>query len=130
MFDFHEKRKIKSWVYSNLSIGVLVVLIAFMFVSVFERYQKERETAEKRVERTADLHELEARAAALEAKVEEAESVRGMEAEIRNRYDVAKEGEEVVIIIDEKSDGQESTTRVQEEPEVTEDSFLDVLKFW
>lgn len=127
MFDFHEKRKIKALVYSWPMIIVLLVPIGFLSVSVYERYQKERETREKRVEQQAELELLEARAARLEEKVEHAKSDEGIEEEIRSRYDVAKEGETVVVIVEEEqSDTREHTTLQTKEKK----SFFDWLKFW
>lgn len=129
MFDYHEKRKIKSWLFSKTAIAVLLIPIVFLSVSVLERYEKERDTREKRAERALELEEIEARAAALEARVEAAESERGIESEIRRRYDVAKEGEQVVVIIDETEE-QDATETVPVTTDSEERSFFDTLMFW
>ena len=126
MFDFHEKRKIKSWLFSRTSIALLLVAYGLLSVSVFERYQKERETALKYDERSAELMELAARAAVLESKVEYMESARGIEDEIRHRYDVVKEGERAVIIMD--AEKATTTQQVLSAPE--EKSFFSRLLFW
>ena len=129
MFDFHEKRKIKAWVYSWPMIVVLLIPIGFLSVSVYERYQKERDTKEKRDEQSVKLEALEERASALEAKVEYAKSTEGIEEEIRSRYDVAKEGEQIVIIID----GEEGSNTANVNASRTEPkrkSFFKWLKFW
>ncbi len=126
MFDFHEKRKIKSWLFSRTSIALLLVASGLLSVSVFERYQKERETAVKYAERSAELVELNARAAALETKVAYMQSTRGIEDEIRHRYDVVKEGERAVIIMDEE---KATTTPLPPLPE-EERGFFSRLLFW
>jgi cell division protein FtsB len=105
MLDFHEKRKIRSYIYSPVVVIVLVILSVILSVSVFERFKVEREMAERRAETEERLEELRLRAAALEGKVEHLENDRGIEEEIRTRFDVAKEGEQVVIIVDESEDG-------------------------
>ena len=101
MFDYHEKRKIRSWVYSKFSIGVLFALSVWMSIAVYERFSVEREMAHKRAEVVAELGALKERAAVLESKVESLHNERGLEEELRRRFDVAKEGEQVVIIVDD-----------------------------
>ncbi len=100
VFDFHEKRRIKSWVFSKLSVGVLLLLSALLSASVYERYQKERETARTYRERAAEHAALEAQAAALEARVQYIQSERGIEEEIRERYDAIRDGERTVVVLD------------------------------
>jgi cell division protein FtsB len=126
VFDFHEKRKIKSWLFSRTSIALLLVASGLLSVSVFERYQKERETALKYAERSAELAELNVRAAALETKVDYMESARGIEDEIRHRYDVVKEGERAVIIMDE----EKATSTPLPLPVVEDRSYFSRLMFW
>lgn len=109
-------------------IALLLVPIVFLSMSVFERYQAERDTREKRAERALELEEVAARAAALEAQVEEAESARGIEAEIRSRYDVAKEGERVIVIVDEEDEGGGGEVVPIARPE--KETFFQKLKFW
>ncbi len=127
VFDFHEKRKIKSWVFSKLSVLVLLALCALLATSVWERYQKERETARNYRERDAELAMLEAQAAALEARVAYIESDRGIEAEIRDRYDVVKEGERAVVVMDAE---QASPAVASEVVAEEEEGFLSWIFFW
>lgn len=132
MFDFHEKRKIRSILYSKVTIGILFILVGFLLMSVYERYSVEREMTAKREAKERELHDLEYRAAVLESKVEDLRDARGVEEELRNRFDVAKEGEEVIVIVDDKkapTDLDALTVPPGTEPE-EEGSFLDFLKFW
>ena len=125
MFDFHEKRKIRALLYSKFVIALLLIPVGFLSFSVYERYQKERETAEKRAERQAELDELNTRASALEAKLHYLESKRGIETEIRDRYDAVKEGEKAIILV---GDGERNSPDIPEQEEET--SFFRWLKFW
>lgn len=102
MFDFHEKRKIKSWLFSKPAIILLLAASAFLATSVYDLYGKERATAKKHAERAAELAELIAHADALEAEVTYMQSERGIEEEIRDRFDVVKEGEQAVIILERR----------------------------
>ena len=103
MMDFQRKRKLKNLVFSYVTIVALLIMIVFMAQSVWERFTVEREMSERRHEVERELHDLKLRAAALESQVEYLEDERGVEAEIRNRFDVVKEGEQVVIILDDES---------------------------
>lgn len=125
MFDFYEKRKIRGLLYSKLTLGILLVLILLLGRSVYERYQVAQQMEVKRLETTAELNELEQRAAVLEGKVEYLEKDRGKEEELRGRFDAAKEGEQVVIIVDE----EENTNQLPLDPEENR-SWFDVFLFW
>jgi cell division protein FtsB len=127
MFDFHEKRKIRSTLYSKPVIGLLVVVSGFLIVSAYNRYEVAHETKHRLDVRQAELDALKEREASLEAKVRYLEDDRGVEEELRSRFDVAKEGEEVVIIMDDRSEvsSQEVSTPTPEPP-----SFLERLRFW
>lgn len=132
MFDFHEKRKIKSIIYSKVSIGILLILSIPLSISVFERFSVEREMAGKREAKEAELESLKERAAVLKSKVEHLENDRGIEEELRSRFDVAKEGEQVVIILDDETDVKDLEDLSTPPGENTEDepSVWAFLKFW
>lgn len=127
MFDFHEKRKIKAILFSRITLVVLLVPIVFLGFSVFDLLQKEREVSKRRIEREGELHRLHERAAVLEAKVEMLKSDRGIEAEIRDRYDVAKEGETVVVILEKEVPTKSPDDSVGKRDK---DSWLSKLIFW
>lgn len=130
MFDFHEKRKIRNIIYSKISILAVVLLTVWLSFSVVERFSVEREMAEKKERKIDELAELQKRAALLESKVDHLENDRGIEEELRSRFDVAKEGEKVVIILDDGR-GTDTDVAAAKEEEIEErKTFLDILKFW
>ena len=102
MLDFYQKRKLKNVLQSHITLVILLLLLIPLLLSVHERYQMEREMAAKRAEIEVELNELRARKASLEETVLYLQDERGIESEIRRHFDVAKEGEQVVIIIDEE----------------------------
>jgi len=131
MFDFHEKRKIRGLVYSPVTILVLVILSAFLSVSVYERFKVERDVAQKRAEKEEELLRLKDRAAALEGDIEHLQSERGIEEELRSRFDIAKEGEQVIILVgDEESDLQKATVNRRKEEGSVIKKIVDFIKFW
>lgn len=129
MFDFHEKRKMRRVLYSTPFIVLIFLLGVFMCVSAYNRFTVERDMAVKLQEREDTLTALKQRAAVLGAKVDHLENERGIEEELRNRFDVAKEGEKVVVILDDKestTSGATSTVQNQSAPRA---SWLDMFKF-
>ncbi len=131
VFDFHEKRKIKSWVFSKPAIALLLIASFFLARSVYERYQKERETAQKHSEASAELASLEAHAAELEGEVNRVQSRRGIEEEIRDRFDKTKEGEREVIVMDERGATTSTSTETTVPKEAKKSSgFFSWLFFW
>jgi len=100
MFDFHEKRKIRNIVYSKPILGLLIVVSALLVYSVLGSYQKESETRWKWKARFEVLSELESREIELSTEIERLETERGIEAEIRSKFEVVLEGEEVIIIVE------------------------------
>ena len=96
MFDFHEKRKIRSIVYSKPVVAVLMLVTIILSFSVYHRYTVAEEMKQKLNVRENELNELKQRAATLESKVQYLRDERGIEEELRNRFDVVKEGEQVI----------------------------------
>jgi cell division protein FtsB len=61
---------------------------------------KERESSSLRIQAEAQLKDLQAREAALNARITALETDRGQEEALRDQYQVGKEGEAVVTIVD------------------------------
>ena len=114
------KRK-KWWhnpAYTRAVTVVVLVLCVLMAVSVYDRYTIEREMADRRAAVEAELVALEDRQMSLEEKVTYLRQERGVEAEIRRNFDVAKEGEQVIVLVDKRrSNEAPSTALVVSEPE-------------
>ena len=133
MFDFHEKRKIRNLVYSKVTIAVLLILIGLLSLSVFERFMTLRDISAKRANKEVELAALQEREADLSNKVEYLKKGRGVEEELRNRFDVAREGEQVVVIVGEEEDVVDADTLVTPPGTSEEEStyrWWHVLKFW
>lgn len=132
MFDFHEKRKIRSILYSKPIIIGLFVVAGFLSTAVYNRYVVAVEIKDKLDARRAELVELESRAQVLESKVQYLEDKRGVEEELRNRFDVVKEGEQMVVLLDERKSETATVSPIEtpQETKKSESSFFDILKFW
>lgn len=105
MFDFHQKRKIKAVLHSPYTQGTILTLALLVGWSAFVRYEIAMEMRDRRIAAEQTATALEARKADLELEVEYLSNERGIEAEMRRQFDVALEGEQVVVIVDNEAEG-------------------------
>ncbi len=113
MLEYTEKRRLRSVLYALPTIVVLFLLTALVGHAAWGMYGSYREASVRRDKAQAELRVLQARAADLERDIARLSSDRGIEAEIRERYMVAKEGEKVMIITDEEG-GDDRTAPPEE----------------
>jgi cell division protein FtsB len=107
MFDFHQKRKLRTMINSPLTQGALLFLSLVVGWSAYVRYDIAMEMKGRREQAEQQAAVLEAKKQALEEKVEYLSSERGQEAEMRRQFDVALPGEQVVVIVDKDDAGPE-----------------------
>ena len=126
MFDFHQKRKLKTVINSPYTQGLIVLLALFIGWSAYIRYDIAMEMRERRIVAEQEAAALEARRVQLEERVEYLSNERGIEAEMRRQFDVALEGEQVVVIVDEEAE----ENVVQPLSTSTEESSIPWYQFW
>ncbi len=102
MFDFYQKRKLKTIIQSPITQCVLLSLTLLVAWSAFERYSMAVEMESRRETIEQEATALQSRKEMLEKKVEYLSNDRGLEAEMRRQFDVAKDGEKVVVIVEEE----------------------------
>lgn len=97
----------KSWwqkvLLSRITLIILIGIIFSLSFAVYDRYVVEREVAERRFEKELELEKESSRKAVLQDRVNYLNNEQGMESEIRSHFDVAKEGERVVILVGDKN---------------------------
>lgn len=102
-FDYRKKH-INNFLYSKWTILLLLAIIGFAAEATWGVYQKEK-TSKANLERTEkELDRLIQREKKLKAEVARLQTDRGIEREIRSKFGVAKEGEQVVIIVEEEQE--------------------------
>lgn len=126
MFDFHQKRKLRTLINSRYTQGFILFLALWVGWSAFVRYEIAVEMTERRevVEKRATA--LEMREAELSQQVEYLSSERGIEAEMRRQFDMALPGEQVVVIVESKED----ESNVQPLSTSTDNTAKKWYKFW
>ncbi len=106
MRDFQERRKTERLIYSKWTAAVLIVLFAWGIKATWGVYQKEQLTKENLVKAQRELETLTQRQQALSAKIDQLKSPEGVEEEIRNKFGLVKEGEQVAVIVDSNTDSE------------------------
>ena len=111
MAKFGKKKSYTDWLYTRPVLVFVGGRIIFLGVAVFERFGVERDMYARRISAEAELSETAQRKENLNTQVEYLEGERGIEEEIRKHFDVAREGETVVILMGE--DGGEEVVEVE-----------------
>ena len=104
MREFQEKRKFKKIVYSVWLQAILGIIFLALVFSAVKVYKKSRISVQKFQEIKEERAGLEKRNAELAAEAARLESESGREGEIRTRFDVAKPGEKIIVIVDKNSE--------------------------
>jgi cell division protein FtsB len=110
VFDFYQKRKLKIALTSPITRGVIFLIVIFIGWSAFQRFLIAKDMGERRNQAEAEVARLRDQKASLEAEVRYLEDERGIEAEMRRQFDVALEGEQVVVIVEKEPTEIISTT--------------------
>jgi cell division protein FtsB len=98
--EFTDKQKIRRFCYSKITIAIIIVLVVMMIPGVYGIYTKVSESSKDRKSAERELVGLENREKMLVEKVERGNSERGQEEQIREKFNVAKEGESVIVLVE------------------------------
>lgn len=114
MMEFQEKRKLKSFMYSRVTILLLIVVIVWLAGSVWSVYKKQDMTKDNLSKVAASLEALQVRERMLSSEIEKLKTESGVEQEIREKYNLVKEGEEVIVVVNKEadSDSQLGSTQI------------------
>lgn len=128
MLSLSARARIRRFFISPLFLLLLAIPTGFLVYAAHNAYETARETYERRMALQAELDEIEERNATLEANIAKLHDPRDIEAELRKRYDVAREGEEVVILVEEQDNNSQAATPSVEQ-EVPERAWWQVLRW-
>lgn len=120
MREFEHKRKVRKILSSPLVLLPLAILLIFLARGTWNIYVKNRDSAAELRLAEERLARLEERHKTLMAGVARLNTESGIEGEIRDRFQMAKEGERAVVIVDAPSKPVQL--------ELSEDGFLQ--KIW
>lgn len=102
-----QHRKMARTLGKRLLTAMLLLLVIAMARGVWGVYQKERAAVENRQQAEAELAELQKRERELQEELARLQTERGKEAELRQQFEVAKEGEKLIVVVDREEEGAE-----------------------
>lgn len=103
MLDYGQKRKVRSVMYHKATLVILVVLVLVMARSTWVVYQKKRSSEEMKNVSLQNVEELRSRNNDLTAKIERLGTQTGIEEEIRSKFSVVKERENMVVVVEDQN---------------------------
>ena len=110
MLPFQERKKFRKILYSKATLVVLLVMVVFVARGAWQIHEKAVIARAERDEAARALAELQNRTTELQASLGRLRSGQGIEEELRQKFTVAKPGEEVVVVVDESAKKSENGT--------------------
>jgi len=108
MLDFQKKKKIRKILYSPFVLIILFIITLLISSGVVSVYKKAKLSEENLEREKRELERLAVREKTLTSSINYLKTDQGIEDEIRTKFRAVREGEKVVVIID----NQPSTTPV------------------
>ncbi len=102
MARLREKRRTRRLLYSHATLAALLLLAVGLTWVTWNAYARERLAAQRRGEAARELAALEARKEALAAEIAALEEPLGVERELREKYEVGREGEHALVLVEEE----------------------------
>ncbi len=121
MNEFQRKKRLHRMLYSKVSITLLAILTILIIRGSIAVVQKERQSRKNLEKVEAELIVAKEREKTLEEDIKTLSTPTGIESEIRSKYNVRKEGEDVIIVVEPES---------QEDSSSTESSFWSKIRDW
>ncbi|PIP87063.1 hypothetical protein COW81_02125 [Candidatus Campbellbacteria bacterium CG22_combo_CG10-13_8_21_14_all_36_13] len=97
----------EKFLYSKTSLVVLIIMIFFSGKAVLNLYEKEQSTSETLEVVTNEFNKIQDRKEFLESKLKSLATPKGIEMEIRDMFNVAKEGERVMVVVEKTSNDED-----------------------
>lgn len=102
MKELQERRRFKKLLHSRYTIILMIVVLALLARGVWGIYTKYQKSLEIKERARYDLEILTGREQSLMESIKALETDEGKERELRDRFGVVKEGEKIVVIVDDK----------------------------
>jgi len=110
MLDFQQKRKARSLMYNKITLIILSVVVLIALHSTWSVYQKKRVSEEMKNISSGYVEELRVRSEELKSKIDRLDTEVGVEEEIRSRFSVVKERENMVVVVPNEEEPVSTTS--------------------
>ena len=122
MRDFQQKKRWRNILQSWPILILMIIVLVFFAWGIIGLMFKVQTTRENRKLAENKLIELQNKKEIFQTDVAKLESQSGIEESIREKFPVVKEGEGLILIVEDKNK--------IEEPKVKEEGFFSFLFFW
>lgn len=102
MHDFQKKKRIRKIMYSPITLTILAILFAILTSGVWGVYNKMKLSIKNLEKEETEKAKLESRKANLATSIEYLKTEQGIENEIRTKFRAVKDGEKIVVIVEDK----------------------------
>lgn len=102
MLDFIEKRKVKKIIYHKWTLVFLCFVVVYSLYSTYNIWHKMKESSVLLNQAESRLNTLKMRENEIKTQISNMSTPLGKEAEIRSKFNVAKDSENVVVILNEE----------------------------
>jgi hypothetical protein len=103
MQDFQQRKKIRKVLYSRSTVIVLAIITIFLVKGAVGVVLKDMESKKNVDLAKESLETAKSRSEALSKNITSLNTQAGVESEIRQRFNVSKEGEQVAVIVDRQT---------------------------
>lgn len=122
MREFQARKRLKKYLYSKVTIAILVLFIVIAIRATWGVYGKEKESAANALEAQNQLIKLQDRQTVLTSSIDKLNTDEGVEEAIRSKYGVSKPDEKMIVIV---NNGIATIT-----PEQATTTFWGKIKSW
>ncbi len=102
MAQFKKKSKYSFWHSPVILIFLFLILVLFSY-NMIGLIQKERETSKNKISELKKIDELKKRKETLSKDIDKLNTEEGIEESVRDKFQVVKPGEKMVVIVDENA---------------------------
>lgn len=113
MLDFKKRQKVRRRIYSRYTIALLVIILLFLLHGTWGIFKKMQASKVKLEAAVETRQNLESRHSAIETQIRHLDTETGLEEEIRTKYNLAKEGEHVIVLVDTEADNDNAAAAVE-----------------
>lgn len=124
MREFKKRQNFKKKIYSKPIIFLLFIILLAILHGAWGIYQKSKISKQKLEVSQENYDALKDRHTAIETQIQYLHTDSGNEEGVRTKFNLAKEGEHVIILVDDKNKSSE------EETEHKEQGFWSKVFFW
>ncbi len=110
MLDSQQKRKIRFVAYHKVTLVILFIVVLLFAHSVWNVYQKKRQSEMMKSISLKAAEELRLQDQDLKSKIERLNTTSGVEEEIRSKFNVVKESEKMVVVVEDQNSSVSTTS--------------------